>query len=93
MKDIQVAAWKFFGSTIIHHYSDFRSATDTLDSDVSFFDSKVSALTQLHQLANDPAIVPSGSRGSPANGDQIIMKSILLQVHWDDSITQVTWNC
>ena len=93
MKDIQVAAWKFFGSTIIHLNSDFRLATDTLDLDVFFFDCKVSALTHLYQLANDPAIVPSGSRGTPTKADQILLKSILFQVHWDDSITQVPWNC
>ena len=90
MKDISVATGKFFDSTIIHYEADLRSAPDTLDSDVLSFNFKVLALTQLHYLANDLAIFPSGSRGSPSKAEQIVMKRILLQVHRDDSIAQVT---
>ncbi len=90
MKDISVATGKFFGSTKFHYQADLRSAPDTLDSDVLSFNFKVLALTHLHHLANDLAIVPSGFRGSPSKAEQIVMKRILLQVHRDDSITQVT---
>ena len=90
MKDISVATGKFFGSTIIHYNADLRSAPDTLDSDVLSFNFKVLALTQLQHLANDLAIAPSGFRGSPSEAEQIVMKRILLHVHRDDSINQVT---
>jgi len=90
MKDIGVATGKFFDSTIIHYKTDLRSAPDTLDSDVLSFNFEVLALTRLQHLANDLAIAPSGFRGSPSEADQLVMKRILLQVHRDDSITQVT---
>ena len=90
MKDISVATGKFFDSTIIHYKADLRSAPDTLDSDVLSFNFKVSALTQLHHPANDLAMVPSGFCGSSSKAEQTVMKRILLQVHRDDSITQVT---
>jgi len=90
MKDISVATGKFFDSTIIHYEADLRSVPDTLDSAVLSFTFTLLALTPPHPLANDLAIVPSGFRGSPSKAEQIVMKRILLQVHRDDSLTQVT---
>ena len=90
MKDMSVATGKFFSSSIIHYKADLRSAPDTLDSDVLSFNVKFLALSQLHHLANDLAIVPSVSRGFPSNAKQAVMERILFHVHRDDSITQVT---
>ncbi len=90
MKNMSVTTGKFFDSTIIHYKTDLRSAPDTLDSNVLSFNFKVLALTRLHHLANDLVVAPSGFRGSPGEAGQIVMKRILLQVHRDDSIAQVT---
>ena len=91
-KDMHVAAWKLFTSRIFNFKGDSGSATNTMDSDVCCFDLKVSALSQLPHFVRYLAIGPTRTGGVPGKVEQIFIKGVLLHVHGDNSVRQVTEN-
>ncbi len=91
-KDMHVAAWKLNASRIVDFKGHFGFTTSTTDPDVSCFDLKVVGCAQLPHLVHDLTVVPSLSGGVPRKIKQIFIKSVLLQVHGDDSVRQVTGN-